>query len=313
MERAPKKDFKPADTDSGIIAALQEALEDLVLRRKQPGEGILIEARELAREWKVNGRPLFDETSRTTTLLAALVVALKREVELLERIRRHLPKELEELQSASLHAQMREIGEAIESAKDKPEPKRWQPFEETRRKRYRSFHNSIEYQFGGGLVADLRKSPALRGLSDAALQWLGATCLDDIFRGDAVGKVTTRVNFYGGSPIIVDARTDMRRLEDLFFGIGRKWLAKLLSGKKKRRYWGDVIGIMAGLLKERPRQKRKKSKPGPQRQIWLNDKDLRERVLKGIEARLNSFPVREDIKAAFNSVIHDYLQRIGKR
>jgi hypothetical protein len=105
----------------------------------------------------------------------------------------------------------------------------------------------------------------------------------------------------------------MQRLEDSFFGIDRKRLSKLLSGKKKRRYWGDVIRIMAGLLKERPRKKRRKSKPGPARQIWLNDEDLRERVLKGIEARLNSFPVQGDIKEAFLKVVYDYLQRIGKR
>jgi hypothetical protein len=322
-----KKENTRADLFSATIADLSRAIEDLVSGRKKPEglEGTIDDAKTLAQQWKnpysakdsKYRRPLFDTSSNPTIfLLAALVVALKKQdQELAEQNRISIFEELEELRSAVLHAyaQMRELGEALQSAKPKPKPKRWQPFEETRRKWYRNFCNSIEYQFGGGLVADLRKNPALRGLSDAELQWLGATCLDNIFRGDAVGKVTTRVNFLGGPPIVVDARTDMQRLEDSFFGIDRKRLSKLLSGKKKRHYWGDVIRIMAGLLKERPRKKRRKSKPGPARQIWLNDEDLRERVLKGIEARLNSFPVQGDIKEAFLKVVYDYLQRIGKR
>ena len=307
-----KKEQERADLSSLTIADLRGAIEDLVLRGKQPGEGIMIEARQLAREWKVKGRPLFDGSmTNTVLLLVALVAALKREHELLEQIRRHLPVELEELQGAILHAQMREIGEAL--ARTQAKPKRWQPFEEKRRRWHRNFYNSIEYQYGGGLVADLRKSAALGGLRDDVLQWLGATCLDDVFRGDALGKVTTRVNFYGGPLMVVATRTNMQSLEDLFFGIGRKRLAKLLSGKKKRRYWRDVIQIMAGLLKERPRKRRRKSKPGPARRVWPNDEDVRERVLKGIEARLKSFPARGEIKSAFNSIIHDYLQGIGKR
>jgi hypothetical protein len=298
MERVAKKEFKPADTDSGIIADLQEALEDLVHRRKQPGEGILIEARELAREWKVKGRPLFGEGS--TMLLAALVVALKREVELLERIRSRFPDKLEELQSAVLYAQIREFREALESAQDKPTPR--QVSEKKRSKWHRHFHNSIEYQFGGGLVADLRKYTALRGLSDAELQWLGATCLDKIFAGDPV---------------------NMQTLEDLFFGIGRKRLGKLLLGGRKKRWydWRDVIRIMESLLKEtqefllkEKERKRKKPVLGPPRKVWLYDKkdpDLLPRVVKRIEARLNSFSVDEDIKAAFLKVVYDHLQGIG--
>jgi len=293
MERPPKKEFKSTDTDSAIIADLSRAIEDLVLRHKQPGEGIMIEARQLAREWKVKGCPLFDgSTTKTALLLLALVAALKREHELLEQIRRHLPVELEELQGAVLYAQMREIGEALAGEQSKPTPR--QVSEKKRGKWHRSFRNSIEYQYGGALVADLRKYAAPGGLSDKVLQWFGATCLDDVFAGRPV---------------------NMHTLEDLFFGIDRKGLGKILrGGKKKRRYdFANVIQIMGKLLKERRRKKRKGSKPGPQRQIWLNDRDLREQVLKGIEARLNSFPVREEIKAALGSVVYDHLQSVGKR
>jgi hypothetical protein len=323
-----KKEDNRSETDSAIIADLSRAIEDLVSGRKRPEEleGIIDEAKTLATQWKnpysakdsKYRRPLFDNTSGDRTLLlVALVVALKRKVqELAEQKRISTPEDLEELINVYLHdcAQLRKLGEGIESAKGKPKPKRWQPFEETRRKCHRDFRNSIEYQFGGGLVADLRKNTALRGFSDAALLWIGATCLDNIFRGDAVGKVTTWVNFLGGPLVVVDARTDMQRLEDLFFGIGRKRLAKLLSGKKKRRYWRDVLQIMGKLLKERRRKKPKKSKPGPQRQIWLNDKDLRERVLKGIEVRLVSLSVEDPIKSEFLKVMHSSpAKRIGTR
>jgi hypothetical protein len=323
-----KKEDNLFYADSALIADLSRAIEDLVLRRKQPGEGLMIEARQLAREWKVKDRSLFDGTEHNKILLLAAVVvglvdALKRKVQELAEQKRAAatPNELEKLNRESRDAD--DVAALLVWARAHPKPKRERkptkddkpPKEDKRSKWDRSFYNSIEYQFGGGLVADLRKSPALRGLSDAVLQRLGATCLDKIFVGGDV---------------------NMRTLEDLFFRIDRKRLGKLLRPRvkkirhrtnlrQKHRYgWGDVIQIMSGLLKKRPREKRKmltekppkkrgKSKPGPAQQIWLDDRALRERVLNGIEARSNSFPVREDIKSEFLKVVHNHLQRIGKR
>ena len=85
-----------ADADSALIADLDRALQSVVLRRKQPGEGIMVEARQLTQKWKVKEcseaptRLLFDGTSSTTTLLlAGMVVALRQDHQLLEQIRRH--------------------------------------------------------------------------------------------------------------------------------------------------------------------------------------------------------------------------------
>ena len=85
-------------TDSATIADLKRALEDLVSRRKtqEELEGIVAEDKSIDRECKnpysardpKHRRPLFDETSRNTTfLLAALVVALTRDHELVQQIR----------------------------------------------------------------------------------------------------------------------------------------------------------------------------------------------------------------------------------
>jgi len=312
-----QKEYNQAETDSSLIVDLSRAIEELVSGQKKPEElkGIIDEAKTLAIAWKnpysakdsKYRRQLFNDTSSETNfLLAALVVVLKRKVQELAE-QKGIPttfEQLEELSNAYLqaHVQLRKLGEAIESGQ-----KSWQVSDKKRSKWQRDFRKSIEYQFGGGLEAEFRKRLPLLALGpyDPSYQ---PVCLDNIFAGKPV---------------------KMRTLEDLFLGIDRKRFGKLLRPsvktigpatnlRQKREYhydWRDVIQIMDGLLKKRPRQKRKKSKPGPAQQIWLNDKDLRERVLRGIEARLKSspVPVREDIRSAFLKVIHDHLQKIGKR
>jgi hypothetical protein len=282
------------------IEELTIAIEELVSGRKKPKdlEGIISVARELAQNWKIKEpsgkkRPLFGSIERNTTvLLAGLVVALRRDHEFLERIRRYFANELEKLNRESRYAD--DVAALLAWGQAHPKPKReGKPTKEDKRSRWhRSFYNSIEYQFGGGLEAEFRKRLPFLALGpyDPTYQ---PVCLDKIFAGGAV---------------------NMRTLEDLFFGIGRKRLGKLLRGeKKKRRYdFADVIQIMGELLKARPRKKRKGSKPGPARGIWLNDMDLRERVLKGIEARQNSFLVREDIKSAFTLSYTMTCKALGK-
>ena len=114
-ESMKKKENNRADLSTAIIADLSRAIEDLESRRKKPEEleGIIDEAKTLAGQWKnpysakdpKYRLPLFDSTSSGRSfLLAALVVALKREVEVLERIRRHFPNELEKLNRDSRDA-----------------------------------------------------------------------------------------------------------------------------------------------------------------------------------------------------------------
>jgi len=283
------------------IPDLTRAIEELVSGRKKPQEleGIIAEAKALAQQWKnpfsakhlKDRRPLFDGTSSNRTfLLAALVVALRRDHELLERIRRRFSDELDNLSSAAWHAELRELGEARLSTRPKPTSR--QAFERKRRKWHRNRYNSIEYQFGGEREADLRKStPAgLLGFADPVWARMSPpTCLDDIFAGVAV---------------------NMQRLEDLFFGMDRHRLSKLVSernriksGREVRYDYRAVAEIMGNLLKE-PRKKRRRSTLGrPPPAPWLNDSERRRHVLSGIEARINSFPMREDIKDAFLKVV----------
>ena len=300
------------------IPDLTRAIEELVSGRKKPQEleGIIAEAKALAQQWKgpfsakrlKDRRPLFDgASSNVNFLLAALVVALRRDHELLEPIRRRFPDELDNLSSAVWHAELRELGEALASTRPKPTSR--QAFERKRRKWHRKFYNSIEYQFGGAAEAERRKALypfhsllyELTSLDDilvwerrkplSALHGLPyePTCLDDIFAGVAV---------------------NMQRLEDLFFGIDRHRLSELVSernrikrGREVRYDYRAVAEIMGNLLKE-PRKKGKRSTLGrPPRAPWLNDNERRRHVLSGIEARINSFPVREDIKDAFLKVV----------
>jgi hypothetical protein len=253
------------------IADLSRAIEELFVETKQPGEGILAVARGLARQWKAKGRPLLEGVeSERLALLVALVVALQRaskQEELAEKFRRLFP-ELEEAEGQSPHVQaVREASsEASMPACKEQASSRTQRHEEKRRRCHRSLFGSIEYQFGGKGEAERGKS--LMGLSGLPYE---PKCLDDILLGESV---------------------NMRRLEDLFFGIGRKRLAKLVDHEDKNRgkYGSRALGeIMKVLLKEKPRKRRKRRAPGrPRQEPWLNDADLRTRVFCAIEKRIVS-------------------------
>jgi hypothetical protein len=282
-----KKEEKRPQTqaDSATIVELIRAVEELVSRRKKPEEleGIIAEARALAREWKdphsaqnpKDRRPLFDDTTHnTTSLLAALAVALRRDHQLVEAIRRHFPNELEGLWLRSFFAA------APIWASTQPQPKSWQKYERNKRRRWRrSYFNSIEYQFGGGLETDLRKRPsALFRPDDSSYKPVLTsmqTCLDEIFAGETV---------------------NMQRLEDLFYGFERHRLAKLAkqtgieikAGRGGRIDYSAVCKIMDALLRRNSQSKRKKKAGRPPAPPWLNDGNLRSRVLRAIEARIQS-------------------------
>lgn len=259
--------------DAATISELCHAIEELVSRRKrrEEFEGLIDEAKTLANKWKdpvsathpKDRRPLFDGTSTDTNfLLAALVVLLRRDHELLERIRRHFPNEVQKLSDDSLMADI--MAAASMCASTRLQRTANQKYERKRRRWRRNFFSSIEYQFGGAAEAERRKPPlALHGLPYQPI------CLDDIFAGETV---------------------NMLRLEDLFFGIERHRLGNAVQGVQKRRYgYRAVVKIMESLLSEDPRKRRKNSTAGrPSRPPWLNDADLRPRALSGIEGRINN-------------------------
>jgi hypothetical protein len=288
------------DADSeDTVTELFRAVEESVSSNKPPGEGILIVARNLARQWKIKNRPLFEgllENNRLL-LLAALVVALRRDHQLLKLIQRYRPVELENLIQASGYAEISDIAAAWARTQPKPTPR--QKYEHKRSRWHRPKHGLIEYQFGGGLEAYLRKQPffPVDPFINSVLFSM-QNCLDDIF---------------------ADAPVNMPRLEELF-GMDRHRLARALERVERvqrRRYdYLGIVKIMDFLLKEKPRKKRKQGRPGrPPAMPWLNDRDLRARVLSGIEARISSLStlVPEHIKAAFVAVIRRHLPDSGKK
>jgi hypothetical protein len=285
LKRQAEKEKAESEARRKAIVELTHAIEELVSGRKklEELEGIIAEAKTLAQQWKdphsakdpKNRRPLFDETTADRTfLLVGLIVALRRDRDhtFFERIRRGFLSELEKLSGDTIFPD----GVASPSLLTTlPKPTSKQAYERKRHSWHRNFSNSIEYQFGGGLEADLRKRPSsLFRPDDSSYKSVLSsiqTCLDDIFAHEPV---------------------NMQGLEDLFFGIERHRLAKLVSREdKKPRKYGHrvVVKIMHALLSEKPRKKRKRSTPGRPRQMpWLNDADLRTRVLSGIEGRIMS-------------------------
>jgi hypothetical protein len=287
-----------AHTDSATIAELKRAVEALVSGSKKPQEleGIIADARVLAREWKIkepggHWRPLFDSIANNTTLLlAALVVALRRDHELIEHIRRYFPGELDELYTRSWLAFLWKAAQNREvTARERSELKR---------SGYKlpGGVGLIEHEFGGGGEADWRKLASLSGLP------YQPTCLDGIFAGHVVKMHDSE----GEASLIWQPHRIRRPGLQRLFGMNRHRLGKIVQGgRKKRRYdWRDVVNIMSSLLSKDPREKRKKSKPGRPEQVpWLNDADLRTRVLSGIKARLTSIPVKKKIAMAFLAVL----------
>ena len=217
----------------------------------------------------------------------------------LEQIRAHYPEQLENLGFASVIKLMRA---GFEKQLAKEEPKK--VYERERSKSHRDFRRSIEYQFGGELEAEFRNRMPFLALGPYDPSYL-PVCLDDIFAGDGVS---------------------MLKLEELFWMERHRFPKELPSRREgiKIVYGCEaVVQIMRFLLRETRNsllnEKRRKHKPpvrGAPKKLWLYDEkdpDLQLRVLKGIEARLNSFPVRKGIKARFLKVVHDHLPDSGKK
>jgi hypothetical protein len=317
-----------AFTDSETIAALKSAVEDLASGRKKSNEleGIIAEAKALAQGWKIkepgaHRRPLLENFSNDKTfLLAALVVALRPYYERLEPVLRLARNEFENASFVAGQRRLEEVAAyvAAHGIAGVPKPTAKQKHEVKRRFSFPSRLRSIEYEFGEVEAerrkqgADLNNLPALDLGTPAGHQAPRVTasepaCLDDILVGQTV---------------------NMQRLEDLFFPIERHHLGKILEGVQKRRYdYLAVAKIMDSLLKKRPHMKRKRASSGrPPRKAWLNDADLRVRVLTGIEARIATIAAalresnpdiaqrwQREIADRFLSIVHRHLPDSGKK
>ena len=136
------------------------------------------------------------------------------------------------------------------------------------------------------------------------------SCLDDILRG-GVGEVKMQPSFWG-PPIAVDTVTNMRRLQFLF-GIHRDRFRKKVEGRRLGKIivydWWEVVEIMDALLSE-PRKRAVRGRP---RTLWLSDPDLRNRVLSGIEARINSISAPQEIATAFLDLVHGHRVDSAKK
>jgi hypothetical protein len=280
---------------------LESAIEGLVSRRKRPEEleGIISEAKSLAREWKNpfsakevrDWQPLFGESYNSTTyLLAALVVELKRDYEFVEPIRRCFPRELEELRDAAKHAELRELVEAFASSQPKRERKEEYEWT-TRRLRRRNYCNSIEYQFGGEGEEVWRKSVnPLWGTSTmfgTYTREYKPDCLDEVFRGHPVS---------------------MWKFEELF-GFGRHQLVARHTRLFKRELpclgkgYGAhaAVELFDALLSEGSSRMREGCTGRPRRS-WILEASVRARVLSGVAARAESVCLSKEIAGAFADV-----------
>jgi hypothetical protein len=291
-----------------VIRELSHAIEEFLCRGVASTDAHAT-ANEWAEKWKIDGKSLVVRTPSNSPLrlLTGLVEALKSENKYLaeshqfvERAGRLCPDEFEKFKVVYLRAlapHLRYNPQKLDPAVKKRISKRMYD----RKRAWTGDIGLIEWEFGGGAEDEWRKRmqqfPPALWPDHPIYRAPPPTCLDAIFAGRDV---------------------NMRRLQELF---GMDWhpLERLLlSGKKKRRRqydWRDVVQIMDSLLSKR--QERKKPGRGrPPRKPWLDhpaDPDLRSRVLKGIEARLNSLSVNEDIKTEFLKVIDGHLPNSGKK
>ena len=236
----------------------------------------MTEAKVLVQQWKIKEpsgrrRPLFDDTvNPTALLLAALVVVLRRDHELVEQIHGRFPNELRQLEQASRLAGYMDLAANLRLEK-------WQKLTKDQQSERR--RNEVRRP-GLGLIGEQFGF----GISLWPLRSVEPTCLDEIFSGG-------HVNMLG--------------LVELF-GFERHGLLKL-AVEKRRFTYRSIVTIMKKLLRDDPRQKPKRTTPGRSpRMPWLNNPDLRVRVLSGIETRMNTLSVPQHIKSAFETVLRRY-------
>jgi hypothetical protein len=184
-----KKDAKGAGDDASLektIAELFRAIEGLESSNKQqPGEGILAEARELAAQWKIKKRPLFEGLlgNNRLLLLAALVQALRRDHELLKWIRHYRPAEYEKL--IEDHDRFWEVLADFARRARGPEPTSKQQYDRKYERKRRRWPRGD----AGLIESEFRRWPGQFSLTNPLLDGLPSTCLDGIFAGDTVNML----------------------------------------------------------------------------------------------------------------------------
>jgi hypothetical protein len=240
----------------------------------------------------------------------------------LQRIHTHYPEQLENLRSATTYAELMQI------KLPEPTPKRKYELKRGGHHWAGAGVGLIEYEFGGAREAELRKS-TLTGLlapTDDDPIWqrmVAPTCLDDIFAGGTVHMDNSEKEvgflpqhwYWIPQPGL-----------QLLFGMDRNRFPNNLRSFKNPRNrretlydWRAVVKIMDALLSEKPREREKPSRGLPLK-LWLtnpDDPDLCEHVLSGIEVRIKSLSVPEQIKphikAEFLEVVHRHLSDSAKK
>jgi hypothetical protein len=316
--------------NSKIIGDLTRAVEQLLTRDKKPQEleGIIAEARQLARQWKHNKRALFEGyyDNSLIQLLAALVLALKQYYELLEPVLRRFPDEFKRLVYANsdefikslLGADYSMLAPKLQELVDALRPQPLSPKQKSKRKfdqkRWRRGNVGIEWDFGGAKEEWLRKStlfpsdPTCKAIAaptsplvdpkSGLTKFLMPTCLDDIFVGSDVSMVTLQDLFQ------MERHQLLKKHYERF--------KKQLPCVKRGRYdYHAVVEILRALVSERRKSRKPKGRrPRP----GLSKPDVRTRVLSGIEVRIDSFPgIRQDIAQAFLAVVRRYSPGSGKK
>jgi hypothetical protein len=278
-----KKDESPVGDSRErelTITDLTRAIEDLASRKKRPEdlEGIIAEAQELARRWKVEKRPVLEGYSSHSlvVLLTALVVELRGDLRVLEEIRRYYSKNLEDLSFASSIAWIRETFPAIFGA----EPSGNCKYEDKRRR--------DKWDHVGEIVPQFDASNFYRVLAGK----VPPDYLDALFRCETV---------------------TMAQLEALF-GMDRHRFPRELTcvgkGKKTRYDLRAFLEIMDALLNEPRHEKPKRGRP---RRVWLTDSDLRKRVLNGMILRAHSVCPDKNLARAFKIKVKCHLPDSGKK
>jgi hypothetical protein len=224
-----------------------------------------------------------------------------------ERIQAHYPEQLESLSTASLFTWLQPFGKTLT---EKATPK--QKHQRGRRiYTWLSGVGQIGYEFGGAGEAAFRKMGNLSGLP------YEPSCLDNIFVGGVVHMDDSE-----GEMTLPPYRIIKPGLQSLF-GMDKNQFPKDLPSfknphnRRERLYkYRAVRDSMRSFLSEKLREHKRPARGRPLKR-WLNDPDLRKRVLNGIEARIKSLSVPEQIKphikADFLAVVHRHLADSAKK
>ncbi len=163
----------------------------------------------------------------------------------------------------------------------------------SQRRRYKHkarYGGTIAYEFGGKAEAETQR---LNPYGSDLVQY-EPTCLDRIF---------------------VDGGLNMLSLEDLF-GLNRgrfpKKLPRLEQGYETLYGYQAVTMIMDWLLSERILERKPGRRGGSARKLWLDDPELRGRVLRAIETRSRSLSQPKLIEKAFLTVTQRHLPSSAK-